>query len=78
MKTRITLKDFSALSPVAVQVTHTTARAIPESSAQPTFESVWGFHVPPDRSDESFREMHRRYIAPFTCESLYQRGGLNE
>ena len=79
MKTTITLKEFSALSFDAVQVIHATARAIPESSPQMTTESIRGFHVPPGRSDESFRGMlHQRYTAPFPCTSPYQRGGINE
>ena len=52
---------------------------MPESSAQPTFESVRGFHVPPDRSDESFRELlHRRYTTPFVSAISYHRRGINE
>ena len=79
MKTTITLKEFSALSSGADPVTHATAPAIPESPPRLTPESVQGFQVPLDRSDESFRELlHLRSTAPFPCQSPYHRGGINE
>ncbi|MBI3850542.1 MAG: hypothetical protein HY298_09780 [Verrucomicrobia bacterium] len=79
MKTTITLKEFSALSSGTVQVKHATAPAIPESSAQPTPESIQGFHVPTDGSDTSIHELlHRRYTAPFVSAIPYHRWGLNE
>jgi len=68
MKTAITLKEFSDLSSGAVQVTHATALAIPQSSPQHD-----------DPTGEDFREMqHRRYTAPFPCPSPYQHWGINE
>jgi len=79
MKTTSTLKEFSALSFDPAQVTHATAPAIPESPPRLTPESVQGFQVPLDSSDESFRELlHLRSTAPFSCQSPYHRGGTNE
>ena len=79
MKTRITLKGFSVLSFDSGNGTDGTGPAISESSPQMTPESIQGFHVPPDKSNESFRELlHQRYTAPFPCTSPYQRGGINE
>ena len=79
MKTTITLKEFSDLSPVAVQVTHAAAPANADSQPQPTTESVNGFHVPADKSDESSRELlHHRYNAPLVSLNSYHRWGINE
>ena len=79
MKTTITLKEFSALPSGAVQVRHAPAPAGADSQPQPTTESVNGFHVPPDKSDESFRELlDRRYTTPFVSAISYRRWGINE
>ena len=79
MKTTITLKEFSALPFGAVQVRQATAPANADSQPQPTTESVNGFHVPPDKSAESFREsLHQRYTAPFVSAIPYHRWGINE
>ncbi len=79
MKTTITLKEFSALPSGSVQVRNATAPARAESRPQPTIESVNGFHVPPDKSDESIRELlHRRYTTPFVDAIPYHRWGINE
>ena len=73
MKTTITLKEFSALPSGAVQVSHASA---PDSQPQPTTESVNGFHVPPDRNADNFRELlHRRYTTPFVSAISW---GINE
>ena len=79
MKTKITLKEFSALPSGAVQVKHSTAPAIPESSSQPTPEIVQGFQAAQEGSDASFRELQRRrYTALFVSAIPYRRSGLNE
>ena len=79
MKTRITLKGFSALPFDSGNGTDGTGPANLNAPLRLTPESVHGFHVPLDRSDESLRGMlHQRYTAPFPCESPYHRGGINE
>ena len=68
MKTAIIFKEFSDLSPVAVQVAHPTAPAISESPPQAD-----------DSSGEDFREMlRRRSTTPFVSAISYHRWGLNE
>jgi len=72
------MEEFAALSFDVGIVKDATVPAISESSP-PTPESVQGFHVPPDNSNGSSREMLlRRYTAPFPCEPPYRRWGINE
>ena len=79
MKSSITLKEFSALSSGAVKITDANAPGIPESSPQPTFESVPDFHARQNGSEETFRAMlDRRYHAPYGSAISHHRWGLNE
>ena len=83
MKTTITLKEFSALSPVAVQVTHATAPANADSQPQRMSKRARRFAVRQakrvEKRVEKFREMlHRRYTTPFACVIPYHHWGINE
>ena len=79
MKSSITLKEFSALSSGAVKITDANAPGIPESSPQPTSESVPDFHAQHNGSEETFRAMlDRRYNAPFVSAITHHRWGINE
>jgi len=71
MKTTIPLKEFSAVSPSAVQITHATAPGSRDSSPPaPTKNSDLG---------KDFREMqHRRHITPFESAIPCHRFGINE
>ena len=79
MKTTIILKEFSALSSGAVQVTHVNAPASPESSPQRTPNIVRRFAVRQAKRAEKFREMlRRRATTPLAGAIPYHRWGLNE
>jgi hypothetical protein len=79
MKTRIVLKEFSALPSGAVQVTHASAPANPESSPKRMSDSVQRFAVRQVKRAEKFREMlRRRDTTPFASAIPYHRFGINE
>ena len=79
MKTTIILKEFSVLPAGAVRIGHEAVPVNADLQPQPTTESVKGFHFPPDKSGESFRELlHQRSTTPFVSVISYHRWGINE
>ena len=79
MKTTIMLKEFSALSSGAVQVTHANAPASPESSLKRMPNIVRRFAVRQAKRAEKFREMLRlRETTPFASVNSHHRWGINE
>jgi hypothetical protein len=79
MKTRIVLKEFSALPSGAVQVTHASAPANPESSLQRASDSVRRFAVQQAKRAEKLREMlHRRATTPLASAIPHRHFGINE
>jgi hypothetical protein len=80
MKTRITMKEFSALSFDAGIVTGGTVAATRDKQPRLTPESVGGFQPQPgDSTGEEFREMlRRRLTTPYRGASPPQRWGINE
>ena len=79
MKTMIALESFSAWSSGMVKITDANAPGIPESSPQPTSESVPDFHAQQNGSGETFRAMlDRRYNAPYVSAITHHRWGINE
>ena len=80
MKTRIIMKEFSALSFDAGIVTGRTVPATLDTQLRLTPESVQGFQAQPgDVTGKEFREMlRRRFTTPCPGASPPQRWGINE
>ncbi len=71
MQTAIILKDFSALSPEAVQVKHAIAPTRTESPSRPSVKSG-------DLGEDLRETQQLRYTAPLASPDPYRHWGISD